>query len=63
MWSMNVEIGDKVKIPADGKFHPEHGHVGKVVWISEDEKTVAIQCEKRHNGKTSVFLVKNNSKK
>jgi hypothetical protein len=52
-----------MKIPADGKIHPEHGHVGKVVWISEDGITVAIQCEKRHNGKTSVFLVKNNSKK
>jgi hypothetical protein len=47
-----------MKIPADGKIHPEHGHVGKIVWISEDEKTVAIQCERRHNGKTSVFLVK-----
>jgi len=52
-----------MKIPEDGKFHPEHGHVGKVVWISEDEKTVAIQCEKRHNNKISVFLVENNSKK
>jgi len=60
---MQIKIGDKMKIPADEKFHPERGHGGKVVWISEDEKTVAIQCEKRHNGKTSVFLVKDNSKK
>jgi hypothetical protein len=52
-----------MKIPVDGKIHPEHGHVGKVVWISEDGITVAIQCERNHNGKTSVFLVKNNSKK
>ncbi len=63
MRAMEIKIGDTMKIPADGKFHPEHGHVGKVVWISEDGKTVAIQCEKSHNGKTSVFLVKNNSKK
>ncbi len=63
MGAMKIKIGDKVKIPADGKFHPEHGHVGKVVWISEDGKSVAIQCERSHNGKTSVFLVKNNSKK
>ncbi|NIQ07029.1 MAG: hypothetical protein GWO20_15275 [Candidatus Korarchaeota archaeon] len=60
---MKIEIGDKMKIPADGKFHPEHGHLGKVVWISEDGKTVAIQCEKTHRGKNTVFLVKNNSKK
>ncbi len=63
MGAMKIKIGDKVKIPADGKFHLEQGHVGKVVWISEDGKSVAIQCERSHNGKTSVFLVKNNSKK
>jgi len=58
-----IKIRDTVKIPADGKFHPEHGHRGKVVWISEDGKTVAIQCEKNHNGKKTVFLVKINSKR
>jgi hypothetical protein len=63
MQVMKIEVGDKMKIPADGKIHPEHGHVGKIVWISEDEKTVALQCERSHNGKTTVFLVKNNSKK
>jgi hypothetical protein len=47
-----------MKIPADQKFHPEYGHSGKVVWISEDRKTVAIQCEKRHDGKKVVFMVK-----
>jgi hypothetical protein len=58
-----IKIGDKMKIPADQKFHPEYGHSGKVVWISEDGKTVAIQCEKRHNGKKVVFMVKINSNK
>ena len=52
-----------MKIPADKKFHPEAGHFGKVVWISEDGKTVAIQCERRHNHKKAVFMVKINSKK
>ncbi len=47
-----------MKIPADNEFHPEHGHFGEVVWISEDGKTVAIKCERRHNGKTVVFVVK-----
>ncbi len=51
-----------MKIPANQKFHPEYGHSGKVVWISEDRKTVAIQCEKRHDGKKVVFMVKPHSK-
>ncbi len=59
-----IKIGDRMKIPADGKFHPEHGHLGKVVWISRNGKTVAIQCERSHHGKkNTVFLVKINSKK
>jgi len=53
-----IKIGDKMKIPADNKFHPEAGHFGKVVWINEDGKTVAIQCEVRHKGKNTVFTVK-----
>jgi hypothetical protein len=57
-----IEIGDKMKIPADQKFHPEYGHSGKVVWISEDGKTVVIQCEKRHNGKKIALMVRINSK-
>ena len=58
-----VKIGDKMKIPADQKFHPEDGHSGKVVWIGKDRKTVTIQCEKRHNGKTIAVMVKINSVK
>ncbi len=58
-----IKIGDKMEIPADNKFHPEFGHFGKVVWISEDGKTAAILCEKSHNHKKAVFMVKINSKK
>ena len=58
-----IKIGDKMEIPADNEFHPEYGHFGKVVWISEDGKTVAIQCERRHNGKNVVLMVKINSRK
>ena len=58
-----IKIGDRMEIPADKKFHPERGHFGKCVWISENGKTVAIQCEKRHNHKNVVLMVKINSKK
>ena len=59
-----VKVGDRMKIPADKKFHPEEGHFGKCVWISKDGKTVAIQCERSHHGKKNiVFLTKINSKK
>ena len=58
-----IKIGDRMKIPTDKKFHPEAGHFGKVVWISENGKTVAIQCERSHNHKKSVFMVKIDSKK
>jgi len=60
---METKIGDKVKIPADGKFHPETGHVGKCVWVSEDGKTVALLCERTHEGKKTVFMMDTNSEK
>jgi hypothetical protein len=58
-----IKIGDSMKIPADAKLHREHGHSGKVLWKSEDGKTVAIQCDSRHNNKKAVFRVKIDSKK
>ena len=58
---MGHKIGDRMKIPADRSIHPEAGHAGKIVWISEDEKTVAITCEKKHDRKTTVIMVKINS--
>ncbi|MDH5690745.1 MAG: hypothetical protein OEY81_04895 [Candidatus Bathyarchaeota archaeon] len=57
-----VNIGDRMKIPTDPKFHPEYGHFGKVVWISEDRKTVTIQCERRHDRKLIAVMMKNNSR-
>ncbi len=58
-----IKIGDRMEIPSNQKFHPGYGHFGKVVWISENGKTVAIQCERRHNHKKAVFMVKINSKR
>jgi hypothetical protein len=58
-----IKIGDRIEIPADNEFHPERGHFGKCVWMSEDGKTVAIKCERLHNRKNVVFMVKINSKK
>jgi len=58
-----IKIGDKMKIPASQKFHPEYGHSGKVVWITEDGKTVTVQCEKKHAGKVISVMIEINSKK
>ena len=60
---MEIKIGDRKEIPADNKFHPERGHFGKCVWISENGKTVAIKCERLHDHKNVVFMVKNNPEK
>ena len=45
-----------MKIPPDEKVHPERGHVGKCVWISEDGKAAALQCESSHGGKKNVVF-------
>lgn len=39
-----MKIGERFKILK------EHGcgHKGKIVWISEDEKTIAVQCPEYH---------------
>ena len=52
-----------MKIPVSQKFHPENGHSGKVVYISEDRKTVTVQCEKKHDGKLISVMMKINSEK
>jgi len=49
-----IKVGDTVKIPVDERSHPEGGHFGKCVWISEDGITVAVQCGKSHNGKKNT---------
>jgi hypothetical protein len=58
-----IKVGDKMEIPAHKVMHPEAGHMGKVVYISEDEKTVTIQCDKKHDGKTVSLKVRINSQK
>ncbi len=43
----------------DTHLCPECEGKGKVVWISDDGKTVAIKCSKIHLGKRdTIFLVK-----
>jgi len=42
----------------DSRSCPKCKEKGKVVWISEDEKTLAVKCSKTHLGKKdTVFLV------
>ena len=57
MLMKKLKIGDKVKIPVHSVFHQEAGHVGKVVYISEDGKTVTVKCDRKHNGKIVAFNV------
>lgn len=52
-----LKVGERVKIPVHQVFHQEAGHFGKVVYISEDEETVTVKCERKHNGKTVAFNV------
>lgn len=53
----NVKIGDRMKIPVHSIFHQEAGHVGKIVFISEDGNTVTVKCERKHGGKTVAFNI------
>jgi hypothetical protein len=52
-----------MEIPVHEVMHPEAGHFGKVVYVSEDEKTVTIQCDEKHDGKTVSVKVRINSQK
>ena len=52
-----IKLGDKMKIPVHSVFHQEAGHVGKVVYISEDGLTVTVKCDRKHGGKTVAFNV------
>ena len=58
-----IKVGDRIKIPAHKNLHPEDGHFGNCVWISKDGKLVAVQCERSHEGKTTIFMVEINSEK
>jgi len=37
---MELKVGDDFRCP--------EGHKGTVVWISEDEKVMAVKCPKKH---------------
>jgi hypothetical protein len=52
-----IKVGNRMKIPVHSVFHQEAGHFGKVVYISEDGKTVTVKCDRKHNGKTVAFNV------
>ena len=51
------KVGDKIKIPVHKNFHQEAGHLGKVVYVSEDGNTITVKCDHKHNGKTIAFNV------
>jgi ribosomal protein L21E len=57
MLMKKLKVGDRVKIPVHSVFHQETGHVGKIVYISEDGKIVTVKCDRKHNGKTVAFNV------
>ena len=53
----NVKIGERIKIPVHSVLHQEAGHLGKVVYISEDENTITVKCDRKHSGKTVAFNI------
>jgi hypothetical protein len=52
-----VKLGEKIKIPAHSVFHQESGHMGKIVYVSDDGNTITVKCDRKHNGKTIAFNV------
>jgi len=40
-----LKVGDTYRCPKD--------HDGKIVWISEDKKTIAVKCPQRHFSKVA----------
>ena len=57
-----IKLGDRMTIPVHSVFHQEAGHFGKVVYISEDGKTVTVKCDRKHGGKTVAFNLAIDSK-
>lgn len=54
---VEVKLGEKIKIPVHSVFHQEAGHLGKVVYISEDGETATVKCDRKHGGKTVAFNI------
>ena len=42
---MELKVGDSYRCPKD--------HKAKIVWISEDKKTIAVKCRQRHFSKVA----------
>jgi len=42
---MELKVGDTYRCPKD--------HKAKIVWISEDKKTIAVKCPQRHFSKVA----------
>jgi hypothetical protein len=43
-----MEIGERFQIPIEGGC----GHTGRIVWLSEDQKTVGVRCYESHPRET-----------
>ena len=57
MLMTEIQIGDKMDIPVHSVFHQEMGHVGKVVYISENGNIITVKCDRKHGGKAVAFNV------
>jgi hypothetical protein len=53
----DIKLGERMKIPVHKGFHQEAEHYGKVVYISEDQETVTVKCERKHEGKIVAFNI------
>ena len=42
---MELKVGDSYRCPKD--------HKAKIVWISEDKKSIAVKCPQRHISKVA----------
>ncbi len=43
-----VKVGDRIKCP-------ECDSIGRVVWVSQDKKTMGVQCPASHRGMNKVW--------
>ena len=57
MLMAEIQIGDKMKIPVHSVFHQEAGHIGKVVYISDNGNIITVKCGRKHGGKVVAFNV------
>jgi hypothetical protein len=54
---LDLKLGAKVSIPFHPQLHPETRHIGRIVWIRDDNRTIAVQCERKHEGKIIAILM------